>query len=88
VRSNCVLWAFALARRRRRKGFEPYLTWRWSRWGPFPHVLYSERRPKTGTWRVVSYKPRAPAHKPVPPLVFSGRPRWGDFPDTEPFQGA
>lgn len=44
---------------------------RWSRWGPFPHVLCAERR-RTGTLRMVSYKPTAP-------LVFDGESKWGDL---------
>lgn len=55
---------------------------RWSRWGPFPHVMCAEIR-KTGTVRVVSYKPTRPTRKPVPPCLFRGTSRWGDFPDTE-----
>lgn len=77
MRTNCLLWAIALHRRRSRRGREGYLMLRWSRWGPWPHALYAEMR-ASGTWRLVSYKPVAPKHKPVPPLLFSGRSRWGD----------
>jgi hypothetical protein len=76
--SNCILWACALHRRRRARGCEGYLMVRWSRWGPFPHVLCAERR-RTGTLRMVSYKPTAPRAKPVPPLVFDGKSKWGDL---------
>ena len=82
MRTNCLLWAIALHRRRARKGREGYLMLRWSRWGPFCHVLYAEMR-TTGSVRLVSYKPTAAKKKPVPPLFFTGRSRWGDFPDTE-----
>ena len=82
MRSNCLVWAIALHRRRTRKGREGYLLLRWSRWGPFPHALYGERR-RNGTVRIVSYKPTAAHAKPLPPLCFAGRSRWGDFADTE-----
>ena len=78
MRSNCLAWALALHRRRTRKGREGYLLLRWSRWGPFPHALYAERRP-SGSWRVVSYVPRDPRVKKLPPPVFAGRSKWGDL---------
>jgi hypothetical protein len=80
--SNCLIWALALHRRRVRKGHEGYLLLRWSRWGPFPHALYGERR-RNGSVRLVSYKPAAPRAKPVPPLLFEGRSQWGDLMDDE-----
>ena len=83
MRTNCLLWAIALHRRRSRKGREGYLMLRWSRWGPFPHALYAEMR-STGSVRLVSYKPTAARKKPVPPLMFEGSSKWGDFPDTQP----
>lgn len=49
---------------------------------PFLHVLYAEIR-RTGTVRVVSYKQISPRAKPVPPCLFRGSSRWGDFPHTE-----
>lgn len=82
MRSNCVIFALALYMRRKRKGREGYLLIRRSRFGPFPHLLYAETRP-TGHLRIVSYKPVEPEHKPVPPVIFAGRSRWGDFADTE-----
>lgn len=82
MRSNCLLWAWSLYWRRRGKGREGYLLFRRSRSGPFPHFLYAEFR-KAGTMRVVSYKPLAPREKKLPPPLFVGRSRWGDFPDTE-----
>ena len=78
MRSNCLLWACILYRRRRAKGKEGYLVLRWSRWGPFFHTLYAERR-STGLLRVVSYKPMTPKHKKVPPPLFRGVSRWGDL---------
>jgi hypothetical protein len=78
MRTNCLLWAWALYWRRHRKGKHGYVALRRSRWGPFPHALYVERRP-SGTWRVVSYVPHDPRHKTVPPPVFKGRSRWGDL---------
>ncbi len=83
VRSNCVVFALTLYARRRRKGREGYLVMRRSRWGSFPHVLYAEVR-NTGTLRVVSYVPKSPRHKPVPPLMFTGSSKWGDFSATVP----
>jgi hypothetical protein len=81
MRSNCLAWAWSLYWRRREKGREGYLLMRRSRSGPFPHFLYAEVR-KTGTLRVVSFKPLNPREKKVPPPMFRGSSRWGDFPDT------
>ena len=75
-RSNCVFFALALYWRRRMRG---YLTFRRSRWGPFPHVLYGELR-KSGLVHVVSYVPTDPRHKKLPPPLFRGRVKWGDAP--------
>lgn len=82
MRSNCVLWAIALYRRRKAKGREGYIMIRASRlaWGP--HMLYAEVR-RTGTMRVVSYKPAHAKVKRVVPPLFKGSSRWGDFADTE-----
>lgn len=77
MRSNCVVFALALYRRRRKKGREGYIAIRRSRWGKFPHLLYCERR-HTGTWRMVSYKPKRPAKHLCPPLFFDGRPEHDD----------
>ena len=54
MRSNCVAFALKLHARRKRAGREGYILLRWSRWGPFPHMLYGERR-VDGSIRVVSY---------------------------------
>ena len=81
MRSNCIAWAWALYWRRRAKGREGYLMIRRSRSGPFPHCLYAEER-KTGGLRVVSFKPLAPKEKKLPPPLFRGASRWGDFADT------
>lgn len=78
MRSNCLLWAVALWRRRTRRGREGYLLLRWSRWGNFPHALYGERR-HDGRIRVVSYVPRTPRPKALPPPCFTGRSKWGDL---------
>ena len=77
-RSNCVFFACRLYWRRREKGREGYVVVRWSRWGAFPHVLYGERRPN-GLIRVVSYKPRSPEHRALPPPLFRGESKWGDL---------
>ena len=81
MRSNCIIWAWRLYWRRRAKGFEGYLMVRRSRSGPFPHFLYAEAR-RAGSIRMVSFKPLAPREKLVPPPVFRGTSRWGDFVDT------
>ncbi len=78
MRSNCLAFALALYRRRRRKGREGYLLMRRSRWGPFPHILYAEKR-ANGTLRVISYTPNSPRRKPIPPVVFRGHSHWGDL---------
>ncbi len=76
-RSNCIIYAIALRRRLRRKGYRVYCAWRWSDWGPFPHVLVFRRR-KVGTMQCVSYKPVDPRRRLIPPPFFKGRPRFGD----------
>lgn len=78
MRSNCILFAVALYWRRRRRGLEGYLMVRKSRMGPFPHVLYAEKR-KNKTLRIVSFKPTHPREKTVPPPLFRGESRWGDL---------
>lgn len=78
MRSNCLFFALALYRRRRKRGDEVYLAMRRSRWGPFPHVLLM-RRCRDGRFRAVSYKPTDAREKKVPPPLFKGRSRWGDL---------
>lgn len=78
TRSNCIVWAVLLYLRRRRRGREGYLMVRASRWGPFPHMLYGERR-ADGSVRVVGYRPTDPKPRGCPPPVFEGRSKWGDF---------
>jgi hypothetical protein len=85
-RSNCVIFAFLLLRRRWwncnpkrsqwRKAENGGLFWRKSHSGPFFHVLYQETR--RGRVRQISYKPVAPVRRWVPPPLFIGRVRWGD----------
>ena len=77
MRSNCLLFAWALYWRRRKRGAVGYVALRRSRWGPFPHALYVEQRHYG--WRVVSYVPRDPRHKTLPPPMFDGRSKWGDL---------
>lgn len=81
MRSNCLIWAVCLYWRRRRQGREGYLLIRRSRSGPFPHFLYAEVR-RAGSLRLVSFKPLAPQEKKLPPPLFKGAGRWGDFADT------
>ena len=77
MRSNCLVWAALLWLRRRRRGREGYLVLRMSRHAYFIHALYAERR-ADGRLRVVSYVPRRPKRRVLPPLLFVGRARWGD----------
>jgi hypothetical protein len=89
ARSNCIFFAFALSWRRRRKLRRDrkrnpdlkrprgYVMWRLSDWGPFPHALYG-RYSACGMVRVVSYKPRSPKKRLVPPPMFEGKVTWGD----------
>lgn len=78
MRSNCLAFAVALYVRRRRSGHEGYMVFRLSRWGPFCHALYAERR-RDGRLRIVSYIPISPRHKPIPPALFQGQSKWGDL---------
>lgn len=78
MRSNCVAFALKLHARRKRAGREGYILLRWSRWGPFPHMLYGERR-VDGSIRVVSYKPLGPRPRACPPPMFRGESKWGDL---------
>jgi hypothetical protein len=78
MRSNCLAFAVALYCRRKRSGHEGYLVMRRSRWGPFPHLLYAERR-QDGRLRIVSYIPISPKQKPIPPVTFKGQSKWGDL---------
>lgn len=80
-RTNCVFFAWHLYWRRRSRGKEGYIMLRRSRSGPFPHALYAEVR-RTGSVRIVSFKPIAPKEKKLPPPLFRGTSRWGDFVDT------
>jgi len=82
VRSNCLVFALALLWRRRkarrRFGRSWYLLMRRSRLAAkSPHLLYGEDR-ADGSVRLVSYVPRNPRAKRVPPPWFRGMPRWGD----------
>lgn len=77
MRSNCIMWAWALYWRRRKRGREGYIMFRRSRMGPFPHALYAEVR-RCGTLRIVSFKPATPREKTVPPPLFLGAPSFGD----------
>ena len=76
MKTNCIVWAYLLKARRKAKGKRGAVYWRISRWGPFPHALYGETI--NGRFRLVSYKPIHPRHKPIPPLAFSGKSTWGD----------
>lgn len=75
MRSNCLVFALVLWKRR---GWRGYVTFRVSRYGPFLHFLYGEKR-KSGDVRLVSFVPTHPKRKPVPPVLFKGRSKWGDL---------
>ena len=68
VGSNCLV--FALARWVSRGG---YLVVRKSRWGPFPHFLWSP-----DLKRVEQYVPAEPKKRVIPPLIFKGYVKHGD----------
>lgn len=79
TRSNCLFWAIAAKLRfgRRVRGRRVHMSARLSDWGPFPHFgIMVERR--DGAFRFVSYKPKAPRRKGLPPPLFAGCVRWGD----------
>lgn len=82
TRSNCIIWAFFMLRRLKRKGYRVYRMKRKSDWGNFSHYLVGIHRPdwKGGSTRVrvVSYKPTEPKKRKFPPPLFEGRVRWGD----------
>lgn len=82
AKSNCIVFAILLSRRRRAKGREGYIMRRRSRlWTLLVgHFLYAERRPG-GRLRVVSYVPTDKVQRRLPPPWFEGYPRWGDNPD-------
>lgn len=67
-RSNCIIFAVLLYRRR---GGQGYFLVRKSRFGHFPHVMYAERS------HIVHYVPESPRHRTCPPPVFRGRVKWG-----------
>jgi hypothetical protein len=75
--SNCLLFAISLYLRRVAKGRVGYISIRRSHWGWFPHFLYQERR-RYGL-RFVSYVPVCPRLRTIPPLLFKGRVKWGDY---------
>jgi hypothetical protein len=68
VGSNCLI--FALQRWVSRGG---YLVVRKSRWGPFPHFLWSP-----DLKRVEQYVPAEPKIRGIPPLIFKGYVKHGD----------
>jgi hypothetical protein len=77
MRSNCLIFAWSLYWRRRKRGAVGYVAWRPSRLGTVcGHFLYAEQRHYG--WRVVSYVPRDPRHKALPPPMFDGKSKWGD----------
>lgn len=78
MRSNCIMFALRLYWRRRKRGDEVYIAVRRSRWGLFPHVLIM-RRCQDGRFRAVSYKPLNPKERKIPPPLFKGSSKWGDW---------
>lgn len=69
-RSNCLV--FALLLYRRRKGRRWYIKARQSDHGWFPHFLIQAGH------HVISYTPINPRHRTFPPPFFDGRVKWGD----------
>lgn len=76
--SNCIIWAHLLWLRRYRKRKRVYITWRVSDSGPFPHALVLYQKPLGGLG-LVSYKPKHPRKRLVPPPLFKGKVVWGDY---------
>jgi hypothetical protein len=74
--SNCVIFGLAFCWRRRKKR-DWYFALRMSKHGPFPHVLCG-RVCLDGRIRVVSYTPRFPIKRKLPPPLFDGYVKWGD----------
>lgn len=79
--SNCIVFAVAFCWRRRKKG-DWYFSVRVSRNGPFLHALCG-RVTRAGTIRVVSYTPKYPRKRLIPPPIFDGFVKWGDKPPTQ-----
>lgn len=75
-KSNCIIFGVRLYIRLVLKGHRVYLSWRISDHGPFPHCLVSIKR--RGRNRMVSYKPRDPVKRRLPPPLFFGKVCWGD----------
>lgn len=69
MRSNCLIWA--LRQWGRRGG---YLMARRSRWGPFPHFLWSPTAPA----ECEAFVPLNPRRKLLPKLWFRGYVKRGD----------
>lgn len=87
MRSNCIVFAVLLYRRRRHKDPGCYLSWRRSWHGPWPHCLFVSHDKR----HFVSFVPRAPIRwdelvgwraplrvLPLHLIVFRGRVKWGD----------
>lgn len=75
--SNCVFFAVAFCWRRHRKGKSWHFAVRPSKHGPFLHALCG-RVTQDGKVRLVSYTPRRPVKRKVPPPLFDGFVKWGD----------
>lgn len=97
MRSNCLFFALALywrrwlaSRRVRIDGERYFIAWRGgprllllrtSRLGSaLPHVLYAEHR--NGQLHVIHFVPNRAKVKSLPPPLFRGHIKRGDFPDT------
>jgi hypothetical protein len=76
MRSNCFLFAIAFCWRRRKKR-DWHFSVRMSKNGPFLHALCG-RVTQDGKVRLVSYTPRYPVKRKVPPPLFDGFVKWGD----------
>ncbi len=78
-RSNCLLFAFRLYFRQRRKGRKGFLASRQSKYYPGPHFVYIRLR-STGKYQIVGYVPKYPKKRLLPPPLFEGKVVWGDDP--------
>lgn len=79
MRSNCIIIAFALRRRRRAKGKLGRIYWRVSLMGRFLHCQWGEKPAHGRGPRIVHFVPLDPRYKRLPPPLFEGRVKLGDF---------
>jgi hypothetical protein len=76
--SNCIIFAWMLWLRRRRKGDAGYVAFRESHWGKFPHAVYVHHRTAHCKEHWVAFVPTSPKRRMIPPPLFKGKVKWGD----------